>query len=453
MSQPPLAAARSGGEPPLEAAPDAPRVLVIEDERIVAADLRQILRGLGYDAYAAAPTAAKALAMAAQAPPDVVLADIRIEGPVDGIDAAQQLHQEYGAAVVFLTAHADDPTVERAKRAHPSGYLVKPISALAVKAAIEIALDRRLREKSIGALEQTLIEVSAQLMRALNHLPLAVQLEDATNRIVHTNPAFRALFGIEEQGADLVGLDGALVMEHAGALCAEPERFTARLGTLRQARAPASGDLIRLKDGRTLEMDFIPILRANAPDGQLWIFRDVRLGERPEERPGQGADQRQEGLVDSLTRLVGRNGFLQLAPTYLKLMPNVPEREQVLLLAQVEGLREIGERHGTAAADRAIRSLAEALRRSFRLSDLIARVGETEFAVLAAMSSVELAGVASRLNTRLEAISCEGSALLAVSVGVVDRRPGESLDELMLRAEVSLNGSKRPQSREFPTES
>ena len=66
----------------------APRVLVVEDERIVAADLQRMLRQLGYDAYAAASTARKALDLAADRPPDVVLADIRIEGPVDGIDAA-----------------------------------------------------------------------------------------------------------------------------------------------------------------------------------------------------------------------------------------------------------------------------------------------------------------------------------------------------------------------------
>jgi CheY-like chemotaxis protein len=72
------------------------RVLVIEDERIVAADLQRTLRDLGYNAYASAPTAARALAIAAETPPDVVLADVRIEGPVDGIDAAFELHSQYG---------------------------------------------------------------------------------------------------------------------------------------------------------------------------------------------------------------------------------------------------------------------------------------------------------------------------------------------------------------------
>jgi CheY-like chemotaxis protein len=102
--------------------------MVLEDERIVAADLQRMLRGLGYDAYATVATASMALELAGTKPPDVVLADVRIEGPVDGIDAAFMLRQQHGAAIIFLTAHADDPTVARAKRAEPSGYLVKPIS-------------------------------------------------------------------------------------------------------------------------------------------------------------------------------------------------------------------------------------------------------------------------------------------------------------------------------------
>src|SRR5215472_4815217 len=92
---------------------EAPRVLIIEDERIVAADLQRMLRQLGYDAYACAPSAARALELAAETAPDVVLADVHIEGPVDGIDTAYQLHQSYGCAIIFLTAHADDLTVER----------------------------------------------------------------------------------------------------------------------------------------------------------------------------------------------------------------------------------------------------------------------------------------------------------------------------------------------------
>lgn len=250
----------------------APRVLIIEDERIVAADLQRLLRALGYDAYGCAATAARALELAAETSPDVVLADVRIEGPVDGIDAAFRLRKEFGCAVIFLTAHADDPTVERAKQAEPSGYLVKPIGAVAVKAAIEMALDRRLREAATRALEQALSATSADLLSALSHLPLAVQLEDTRGRVMHVNPAFRELFQITEEGAELVGVDGPVLMAYVQSLCRDGERFGAVAERLRNSQCSSSGDVIFMRDGRKLRLECTPLFRGGQWHGRLWTY-------------------------------------------------------------------------------------------------------------------------------------------------------------------------------------
>lgn len=120
-----------------------PRMLVVEDERIVAVDLQQTLRTLGYDAYATAGSGASALAIAAVNVPDIALMDIRIDGPIDGIDTALELRQRFGTSIIFLTAYADDLTLERAKRVMPCGYLLKPVTALAIKAAVEVCLAHR----------------------------------------------------------------------------------------------------------------------------------------------------------------------------------------------------------------------------------------------------------------------------------------------------------------------
>jgi CheY-like chemotaxis protein len=117
-----------------------PAVLVVEDESIVAHDLQQTLTGLGYDAYATAASADEAMARAAERLPSVVLVDIRIKGRVDGIKAAQLLQERFAVPIVYLTAHADDATLERAKQTRPQGYLVKPVKPAELKGAIEIAL-------------------------------------------------------------------------------------------------------------------------------------------------------------------------------------------------------------------------------------------------------------------------------------------------------------------------
>src|SRR6188768_2723619 len=95
-------------------------VLIVEDEQIVALDLQQTLQGLGYEALAIAATAEEAILRASERRPDLVLIDIRIKGKRDGIETAAVLRDRFSIPIVFLTAHADPGTVERAKLVEPS---------------------------------------------------------------------------------------------------------------------------------------------------------------------------------------------------------------------------------------------------------------------------------------------------------------------------------------------
>jgi CheY-like chemotaxis protein len=114
------------------------RVLVVEDEGLIAHDISTRLTALGHEVVASVGTAEEALGKASGA--DIVLMDIRIDGPVDGIEAAARIRERYHLPVIFLTAHADRPTVERAKLTGAFGYLVKPIAHASLNTAIEIAL-------------------------------------------------------------------------------------------------------------------------------------------------------------------------------------------------------------------------------------------------------------------------------------------------------------------------
>ena len=114
----------------------APSVLIVEDEAIVAEDLRQTLIEQGFDAFAVASSGEEALARAAARRPDVVLMDIRIQGPLDGIAVAAALRERFGMPIIFLTAHADESTLERAKSTEPFGYLIKPVKSTELKISI-----------------------------------------------------------------------------------------------------------------------------------------------------------------------------------------------------------------------------------------------------------------------------------------------------------------------------
>ena len=124
----------------------AARILVVEDEAIVAEDLRDLLEGLRYEVAAVVPSGREAIAKAVELRPDLVLMDIRLKGAMEGIEAAVKIREQTGPPVVFLTAYADERTMERAKTACPYGYLTKPFDQRTLRATIEVALNRVRRD-------------------------------------------------------------------------------------------------------------------------------------------------------------------------------------------------------------------------------------------------------------------------------------------------------------------
>lgn len=146
--------------------PRTPTVMVVEDEQIVALDLQQMLGELGYEVVALASSADEAIAHAEQHRPDIVLMDIRIAGPQDGIETANVLHHRLGVPVVYLSAHSDRATLQRAKAAEPFGYLVKPVNPAHLATTLEVALHKHAEiGRQLRRLTRTLESVSQAAMR------------------------------------------------------------------------------------------------------------------------------------------------------------------------------------------------------------------------------------------------------------------------------------------------
>ena len=129
----------------------AVRVVAVEDERLVARDLKVRLNDLGYDVAALAASADEAVEVIQDVRPHVVLMDIRLEGGRDGIEVAKVVRERFDIPVVFVTAHADAETLKRACETAPFGYILKPFDDRELRAAIEIAVykhgaEKRLRE-------------------------------------------------------------------------------------------------------------------------------------------------------------------------------------------------------------------------------------------------------------------------------------------------------------------
>jgi len=140
-----------------------PRILVVEDEAIVAADVQDRLRSLGYDIAGWVDTAEAAIHMATQLRPDLVLMDIMLKSDMPGTEAAQRIRTELHLPVIYLTASSSIQMFERARDTDPFGYIIKPFEEAMLKANIEIALYKhrmeREREELIGKLQVALAEV------------------------------------------------------------------------------------------------------------------------------------------------------------------------------------------------------------------------------------------------------------------------------------------------------
>ena len=158
-------------------------ILIVEDERIVAEDIKERLKNLGYTS-SVAPSGERALQEAGKASPDLVLMDIVLGGTIDGIEAAQVLHS-LDIPVIFLTAHADEKTLEQAKLTEPYGYLVKPFEDRELHATIEMALYKHKMEKRIKESRQ-------QLITTLKSMGDAVIVTNEEGVITFMNPVAEA---------------------------------------------------------------------------------------------------------------------------------------------------------------------------------------------------------------------------------------------------------------------
>ncbi len=128
-------------EPPI-------KVLITEDEILIARELEMTLQDLGYEVVGIASNGASALAQIAEVQPDLVLMDIVLPGELDGIETAEQIRQQFQLPIIFLTAYADRSTLERAKITEPFGYLLKPFQPQALNIAIQVALVRHRAESA-----------------------------------------------------------------------------------------------------------------------------------------------------------------------------------------------------------------------------------------------------------------------------------------------------------------
>ncbi len=165
---------------------DKAKILIVEDESIVALNIKNRLEELGYAVVAMLNSGEAALQVVANNRPDLVLMDIKLKGTVDGIEAAALIRSRFQIPVVYLTAYSDEETVDRAKFTEPYGYILKPFEARDLCTTIEVSLHKHRMERQLREREQW-------LATTLKSIGDAVITTDSQGSITFMNPVAEAL--------------------------------------------------------------------------------------------------------------------------------------------------------------------------------------------------------------------------------------------------------------------
>lgn len=164
------------------------KILIIDDETIVALDIKNTLEKYGYSVIGIASNAMEAIDSAKTSKPNLILMDIMLKGSKDGIEVSSEINKFADIPIIFLTAYSDDHTLERAKKVEPYGYLIKPFDNRELFTTIEMALYKHSMELSVRESEES-------LSITLNSIGDAVISTDENGLVVRMNPAAEKLTG------------------------------------------------------------------------------------------------------------------------------------------------------------------------------------------------------------------------------------------------------------------
>jgi PAS domain S-box-containing protein len=189
------------------------RILIVEDDPLSAARIREDLSGLGYVVAGIASSGVEAIKEVSEVRPDLVLMDIVLKGDMDGIKAAEHIGASFDVPVVYLTAYADADTLHRAKITEPYGYILKPCAEKELHTNIEIALYRHKMARQLEETRKRAEEERAKAEAMIEAIGDGLSIQDTNFRILFMNQNARDIFG------DRVGEYCYVVFEGADRVC------------------------------------------------------------------------------------------------------------------------------------------------------------------------------------------------------------------------------------------
>ena len=410
------------------------QIMLVEDEVIVALDVRQRLEALGYIVVAHASSGEEAIMFASEIDLDLILMDVRLRGKMDGIDAAAKIREHHDIPIIYLTAFADENTLSRAKLTEAYGYLIKPFEDRELRSSIEMALYKYQIEKKLKESE----ERYALATRAAND---GIWDWDLITDEVYYSPRWISMLGLEEQ-----------------AVKNNPDEWLDRIhsddrdGFIKALNSHLSGST------DTIECEY-RILHHDG--GYRWMLCRGLVVTTNEQKPyriaGSQSDitnrKRMEqelihkALHDELTGLPNRALFEDRLLNCLDQFRRQPKKLAAVLFLDLDNFKFVNDNYGHGCGDDLLIRIARILETCLRPGDTVSRFGGDEFAILVDNmdSSADPNHIANRIQTELSSpISIDHKNLLiSASIGIISVNSSYQTTEDILRdVDIAMYSAK-----------
>lgn len=361
--------------------------MVVEDENIIAMDIRQRLETLGYQVVAQFGSGTDAICALADLRPDLILMDIGLKGSMDGIQTAEQIRIQFDLPVIFLTSFSDQATLERASQSEPYGYIVKPFEEHELAIAVEMALYKHGMDKKLRESE----ERYNLAVRGANDGIWDWKLK---NNEIYFSPRWKAMLGFRE---DEIGnnLEEWFKRVHPDDLNRVRENLSLHI----EGNASHFESEYRIRHANGSYMWVLSRgLAVQDSEGEAYRMAgsqtDITARKLVEEQLAYGA------LHDVLTGLPNRALFMDRLKHRLEHTKRHPEQLFAVLFIDLDRFKVVNDSLGHAVGDQLLIATAQRLQQCVRPEDTVSRLGGDEFAIL--LNEVRDVSDAIRVAERIE---------------------------------------------------
>jgi PAS domain S-box-containing protein len=319
------------------------RILIVEDESLVARDIENMITSLGYEACGIANTGDEAAEKAARSRPDLVLMDVIIKGNLDGIAAAEKIWESFHIPVIYVTAYADEQTLKRAKATEPFGYILKPFDERELKVAIEMAFYKSQMGLKLREREEWL----SALLKSIGDGVIAT---DKSGRITFMNPLAEKLTGWRHEEALRKSLAEIFTTQEAPGQNEEAENPE------EEVRGDGAKFITEItlcaKNGTKfpIEETIMPLNNSyRNSSGNVLVFRDISARKRTEmelKESWENLHQALEGTIQAMALTIEiRDPYTAGHQRRVSKLSCAIARDLGMSEDQIEGIRVAGDIH------------------------------------------------------------------------------------------------------------